>query len=281
MTTASGSIDRPILIVSTPRSGSTLLFEQLARAPHLFTTGSESHRRIEQIADFAPHKRGWSSNRLDAEDASSGDIAALTHSFYEAAVDRDGKPADGPVRILEKTPKNALRIPFFAQAWPDSIFVYLHRKPRPAMASMIEGWVSGRFRTYPVLPGWSGYPWSFNLVPGWRDLIGKPLPEIVARQWAITTDIMIDDLSAIAPDRVRALDYDAFIANPQPTLAELAASLDLGWDQDVDEELPFSSFTVSPPAADKWRRLEHLIAPVAPIIADAEHRAADFLVARG
>jgi LPS sulfotransferase NodH len=59
-------IDPPIVIVSTPRSGSTLLFETLARAPGLFTTGRESHMRIERLSDFAPHKRNRESNRLTA-----------------------------------------------------------------------------------------------------------------------------------------------------------------------------------------------------------------------
>jgi hypothetical protein len=273
-------IDRPILIVSAPRSGSTLLFEQLARAPGLFTTGSESHKRIEQIGDFAPRKRDWGSNRLTADDATQANSAELTRSFHENARDRDGKRADGPVRILEKTPKNALRVPFLAQAWPDSLFVYLHRKARPSVASMIEGWVSGRFRTYPMLPGWPGYPWSFILVPGWRELAGRPLPEIVARQWAATTEILIDDLSMLAPDRVSTVDYDRFVADPQRTLANLAGSLGLGWDQELDRTLPLSRFTVTPPADDKWRRIEHLIAPVAPLFEAAEQRAADFLASR-
>jgi hypothetical protein len=257
------------------------MFEQLARAPHLFTTGSESHLRIEQIADFAPHKRGWESNRLTAYDATQDNAETLTNRFYEAARDRDGKAADGPVRILEKTPKNSLRVPFFATAWPDSIFLYLYRDPRPAMASMIEAWVSGRFRTYPMLPGWSGYPWSLILVPGWRDLIGRPLPEIVARQWAITTEILVADLSPLPPDRVRAVRYDELVAAPQQTLASLAHSLGLDWDQELDRSLPLSRFTVTPPGNDKWRRIAHLIEPVAPLVEDSDRRARAFLAARG
>src|SRR3569623_2081551 len=35
--------DRPIVVLSPPRSGSTLLFETLARAPGLYTNGGDSH----------------------------------------------------------------------------------------------------------------------------------------------------------------------------------------------------------------------------------------------
>ncbi len=64
-------IDRPVFVVSSPRSGSTLLFETLARARDLFTIGGESHRVIESVAGLHPRDRDWSSNRLVAADATS------------------------------------------------------------------------------------------------------------------------------------------------------------------------------------------------------------------
>ena len=60
-------IDRPVFVVSSPRSGSTLLFETLARARELFTIGGESHRVIEAIPGLHPRDRDWSSNRLEAD----------------------------------------------------------------------------------------------------------------------------------------------------------------------------------------------------------------------
>jgi LPS sulfotransferase NodH len=145
-----GRIVRPVFIVSTPRSGSTLLFETLVGAPGLFSTGRESHARIERVADFHPGKRGWSSNRLTAQDASPEAVETMAELFYADLRDRDGKPATGAVRMLEKTPKNALRVPFFAAAWPDSLFVYLYRDVRQTLASMMEAWASGHFRGCPA-----------------------------------------------------------------------------------------------------------------------------------
>ena len=46
--------DRPIFIVSTPRSGSTLLYETLERAPELFSIGDESHGLIEGVPGLSP-----------------------------------------------------------------------------------------------------------------------------------------------------------------------------------------------------------------------------------
>jgi hypothetical protein len=270
-------IVRPIFIVSTPRSGSTLLFETLVNAPDLFSTGGESHGRIERVADFHPAKRGWGSNRLIAEDATAGAVETMAELFHTGLADRDGNPALGPVRMLEKTPKNALRVPFFASAWPDSLFVYLYRDVRQTLASMMEAWVSGRFRTYPRLPGWTGHPWSLLLVPGWRELNGRQLPEIVARQWSITTKVLLDDLEKLSSERLAVVDHKRFLGAPQQTMEALSGALGLGWDRQLGSELPLSKVTVSAPNPDKWQQLAHLIEPIMPIVEQADARARAFV----
>jgi hypothetical protein len=274
-----GMIERPIFVVSTPRSGSTLLFETLEQAPALYTIGGESHWVIEDVPGLSPAERGWESNRLATADATAAAVERLARAFHSQLLDRDGHPAKGPVRMLEKTPKNALRVPFFAAAWPDATFVYLYRDVRESMASMMEAWASGAFRTYPELPGWTGDPWSLLLVPGWRELIGEPLPVIVARQWAITTGILLDDLSSLPRERVRVLTNADFLAAPQALTEALARSLDLEWDHALAAELPLSKTTVSQPRPDKWRRLEAMIEQVMPIVALADERARTFVEA--
>ena len=273
--------DRPVLIVSPPRSGSTLLFETIEQAPALYSTGFESHGIIERLPGFHPASRQWESNRLTAEDAQTPSARQFAEDFYGQLRDRDGRRAAGPMRALEKTPKNALRIPFFNALWPDALFVYLYRDVRQTLGSMMEAWASGHFRTYPRLPGWAGYPWSLLLIPGWRELIGKPLPEIVAHQWATTTHTMLDDLAAVPPERLRVVEYDRFLAAPEVTVAALARSLDLEWDRKLGGNLPLSKTTVSQPRTDKWRRLQAPIEAVLPIVADADARARELLARFG
>lgn len=272
--------DRPILIVSTPRSGSTLLFETLQRAPGLFTTGRESHRLIESIPGLSPMDHGWHSNRLTAADATPAIVERLATEFWSNLSDRDGRPPEGRVRMLEKTPKNALRLPFFDHAFPDALFVFLYRDVRQTLSSMIEAWSTGRFRTYPRLDGWDGPPWSLLLVPGWRALSGLPLPEVVAHQWAITMTQLIDDLERLPPRRVVGVDYAALLDRPDALVRRLAARLDLGWDAALGAELPLSKTTVSRPGRDKWRQIAPVIEPLWPIVAAADERARDFLKRR-
>jgi Sulfotransferase family/Aspartyl/Asparaginyl beta-hydroxylase len=266
--------DRPVFIVSPPRSGSTLLFETLARAPGIYTIGGESHGMFEQLPSLHPAARDFASNRLD-EDAATDEIAQLLRARFRARlVDRDGAHAPAaPVRMLEKTPKNSLRIPFLRKVFPQALFVYLYRDVRETLASMIEAWQSGLFRMYAQLPGWQGPPWSLLLTPGWRGLIGRPLHEIVGAQWQATTDQLLDDLSRTPAERWCVARYDALTGNPGDEVARLCAKVDFAWDRPVDAVLPPARHMVSPPQPGKWRRHEREIEALLPGLAATVLRA--------
>ena len=175
--------------------------------------------------------------------------------------------------MLEKTPKNALRIPFLRAVFPEAKFIYLHRDPRQVMGSMIDGWRHGGFRMYD-LPGWTGLPWSFLLVPGWRDLVGKPLEDVVAAQWQRTSQCLLDDLSALEPGQWIATDYARLLADPRAEVARLCAWAGLGWDRALGTELPLSRSTTSQPDPDKWRRHAEAIEPRLPALQPTEARIA-------
>ncbi|MEO7365574.1 MAG: sulfotransferase, partial [Sphingomicrobium sp.] len=272
--------DRPIFIVSTPRSGSTLLYETLVTAPGLFATGDESHQLIESVPGLSPQHRGWLSNQLVANDASPERAAQLAEAFYRQLRDRGGRRPTGRVRMLEKTPKNALRVPFFDAIWPDAHFIYLYRDPRETLYSMMEAWRSGAFRTYPALPGWTGEPWSLLLIPGWQELKGMELPQVVAHQWAITTEVLLDDLERLGKGRVQALNYVGLVDSAQLAMEGIAAGLSLEWDRHLGDTLPLSKTTVSRPDRQKWRQLEDVIQAIMPIVEKADARARQFIATR-
>jgi hypothetical protein len=269
--------DRPVFLVSPPRSGSTLLFETLARARNVYTIGHESHALIEGVPGLSARTRSFDSNRLVAEDATEEVVNELRRRFHGELRDRDARPpAYGAVRMLEKTPKNSLRVPFLARAFPEAIFVYLYRDPRQTLASMLEAWESGRFRTYADLPGWDGPPWSLLLTPGWQELAGKPLNAIVAAQWEATTRTLLDDIEAMDPERCCVARYDALLREPQQEIGRLCELLGFEWDQPPSRELPRSRHTVSEPDPDKWLRRRAEIEAVLPAIAETMERAERF-----
>ncbi len=164
--------------------------------------------------------------------------------------------------MLEKTPKNALRIPFLKAVFPEAKFIYLHRDPRQVLASMIEGWESGLFQMYPGLPDWQGPVWSFLLTPGWRDLSGRPIAEIVARQWQATVQVLLDDLGALRQEDWVGIDHGNFLADPQGQAARLCEWAGLDWDLRLGRELPLSRYTLSRPDPEKWREHAAAIEPM-------------------
>jgi hypothetical protein len=112
------------------------------------------------------------------------------------------------------------------------------------IGSLLGGWRDGRFVTYPDLPGWTGLPWSFPLVPGWRELIGRPLPEAVATQWASTTHILVDDLLALSPERWMASDFRRPVDDPAAEVGRICAFLGWSYDRPLAAPLPLSTSVV-------------------------------------
>lgn len=271
------TFDRPVFIMSPPRSGSTLLFETLAQARGVYTIGGESHAMIEGVPELNVIAHNYDSNRLDASLATPELAEKLRRRFAAELRDRDGmRPARQPVRLLEKTPKNSLRIPFLDKVFPQAQFVYLYRDVRETLSSMIEAWRSGRFATYRNLPGWTGeLPWSLLLTPGWRELNDLSLPQIVARQWETATRILLDDLATIAPERITIARYDSLLADPMAEIAHLCKAVDFAWDRPLDS-LPLSRYTVTPPDPNKWKRHEAEIMNVLPGIQTTVGRAEKF-----
>ena len=273
--------ERPIFIVAPPRSGTSLLFETLAQSPDVWTIGGESHRVFESIPALHPGNRGWDSNRLSPQDTRLGRVLErLEAGFFAELRDRHEQPpapdATG-LRLLEKTPKNALRVPFLNAAYPDALFIYLYRDPRESLSSMIAAWESGRFVTYPNLPEWEGKPWSLVLTPEWRSLKGKELPEIVAKQWTMASEILLSDLDKLPAERWAVVGYHNLIAEPQKEIARLCEFAGIEWDKELSKDLPLSSHTLTPPRPDKWKQHAAELENVLPATAGVAARGKDLL----
>lgn len=269
------SFDRPIFLVCPPRSGSTLLFETLSQSPDLWTIGGESHRAIENIPELHPASRDYASNSLTAADATSSIVTRLESALWRELRDREQRaPAErSAVRLLEKTPKNSLRVSFLAVAFPDAYFVYLYRDPRETLSSMLDAWRSGKFVTYPDLPGWEGLPWSLLLTPGWRELIGRSLPDIVAHQWVNATNQLLDDLEALPPDSWCVASYDRLLSEPQSEVERICSFVEVDWDRSLQAPLPLSRTTLTSPDPEKWRRNAGELESMLPIVHDVAARA--------
>lgn len=270
--------DRPLFIISTPRAGSTLLYETLSQFPDLWSIGEESHDAIEGIPELHPASHGYPSNRLTAAAATPAVTQLLRQRFTQKLQDRRGEaflalpPEQRPtsIRFLEKTPKNALRVPFLRAMFPDARFIFLYREAKENISSLMEGWRSRRFISYYNLPGWAPGDWSFFLPPDWPQLAEATVAEIAARQWAVANGQILEDLAAIDRGHWCFVPYAELVRHPRQTLRRISDFAGLSWDPDLDakvaDALPVSKMTLSAPSPDKWRKNGQDILAVLPQI---------------
>lgn len=273
--------DRPVIILAAPRSGSTLLFETLAEAPEFWTVGGESHQFIEGLKPLHPVAGRIHSNRLTERHATREIVELLRRRFARFLQDRDGRKFidhldAGPLRFLEKTPKNALRQPFLDVVFPGALYIFLYREPRGNISSMMEAWRAGNWVTYPRLAGWYGLPWSLLLPPGWEEMNAEPLEKVCAFQWEEANRIILDDLEMLPAGRWTACDYQSLIDDPPATVGRICEFAGVTVDERLggrlSSQLPLSRYTHTPPDAGKWRKNEKEILSVLDSIQATQQR---------
>lgn len=252
--------------MSAPRAGSTLLFETLARHPELYTIGGESHALIEHVPALSTVARGYVSNRLDASDATDKVAHQLRQRFTHSARNSAGQKLNDDktsYRLLEKTPKNALRVDFFNQVFKDARFIYLVRDPRENISSIMQAWRSQKFVTYPNLPGFNGN-WSLFLPDDWQSQKGKSLGSIATYQYTNANNSIIESLQKVDDERKLLVNYSHLIKDPKTVLKNILEFSKLNTDA-VDSilknGLAFSRYTLTRPQPDKWHQNAQSMAP--------------------
>lgn len=280
-------LEQQTIIVSAPRSGSHLLFELMAGVKGIWTIGRESH----PIYGAFPHLYAENA-RLDSGCLGEAHADRDTRRLYRAIFlyllrDKHGQPflmlpastrPPGAIKVLEKTPRNALNIPFLLKVFPKAKFIFLHREPRANVASLVEAWKvgleSGRFVTFRNLPGWDRPAWCFLLPSGWQSMIGKSLVEIAAFQWSASNNVILDQLAKMPPERWTAVSYRSLVGDPSGVLERLCrfVSPELRCNPIPIGTLPLSRTTLTPPHPEKWKKYEKDISALWPTLEKLNQR---------
>ncbi len=264
---AGKSIERPIFIIGAPRSGTSMLYAVLRTSSKLAHWPGEAHEVWE--ADHHPALRGWDSNALTAEDADAATRARIRRDFF--LVTGTGK------RLIDKTPRNALRIGFIDALFPDARYIFLQRDGRDNVNSLINAWRTPRYRTYALpephsIPGVDPKWWKFTLYPGWREDVGGPLEVVCANQWKSSYDHSLAAFERVPRSRYRAIKYEQLVESPEEEVARLMEFLELDLESAVKEKATAARTkpvnVVTPPERGKWRRENRAeIERVLPLIA--------------
>jgi uncharacterized protein (TIGR03032 family) len=224
--------ERPVFVVGTPRSGSRRLALAIAAGDGTYSTESSILGMVGRRST-APLE----SDRLTAEQATERLAGRFRDEVFDAVVDRHGSPAPmnaAGLRLIDGGSRAALSIELLDQVFPNARYVFVTRDPRVEIGEMAGVWESGNSVSHPDLPDWSGPPWTFELIPGWRDLNGASVAEICAHQWATITDGVIDDLDRVAPGRWTSVDHDRLVTTPGRELRRILRFV--GLDPDVDQQ---------------------------------------------
>jgi hypothetical protein len=250
---AGARLHRPVFIIGAPRSGTSLLYAILRSSSRLAHWPGEAHEVWE--ADFHPALRGWSSNVLTAADATPREAERIRRKFFLVTGPRH--------RLIEKSPRNSLRLGFVDHIFPDARYVFLERDGRDNVNSLINAWRTSRYRTYRLprphsIPGVDPNWWKFVLYPGWKEDATGPLEVVCAKQWIASNRYALDGLAQIGDTRCVRVRYEELIEDPVGYVAQVMDFLELPFEEAVRAKAAAARTTpvniVTPPERGKWRR---------------------------
>ncbi|MEQ9076621.1 MAG: sulfotransferase [Sandaracinaceae bacterium] len=144
--------DRLLFLISTPRSGSTLMQRMLSShseiythpEPHLMTP--LAHLGYYDKVDKAPydHINSAEAMRLFVEDLPRGedDYLDALRAYADTLYGRMLEPS-GQRYFLDKTPANALVLDFIAKVYPEAKYVVLTRHPLAIFSSFANSFFDG------------------------------------------------------------------------------------------------------------------------------------------
>lgn len=213
----------PIFVSGCNRGGTTILSHLLAAHPDVrsvgrgpFHEGQYVWRR--QFPDWSRHRWAlppwrWYLRRTAAH-ATPDRVRFFREAFAEHA------SVDG--RMLEKTPANAIRIPFIDALYPDCVFVHIVRDGRHTTASLMARGV------------WLPY---------------------APHQWVQAHRTALPDLERLPPERVVRVRYEELVSTTSGALTDLWRRCGLRLSgEDVDDALRAAQARVERPD-DRWSRL--------------------------
>lgn len=134
--------------------------------------------------------------------------------------------------LVLQGPSNVYRWGFWSSFFPNARVRMLHltRNPAAAINGLMDGWLHHGFHSHELPVGTlriDGYShldggdrwWKFDLPPGWRDFVSRPLSEVCAFQWISACQASLDYLerSGIGADprQYLAVRFEDLLGDPE------------------------------------------------------------------
>lgn len=186
------------LVFGCARSGTSILGELIAAHPdvkYIF----EAHS-IWEVAGVGEN----GSNRLTAQQATAP-VEEQLRRWFETH-------ANTARLVVEKNPRNALRVPFLRQIFPEAKLIHIVRDGRDVACSMV--------------PGCGGGEWQHLKPPSWQEWMRRvDGPVRCAMAWREIMEIALADLASVPHLQVR---YEDLVRQPRETAVKVMTFLQLG-----------------------------------------------------
>jgi len=282
-------IKKPIFITGCPRSGTTLLFSLVSSFKELWSPYREIHSIYEWDIGLHPNLDIGESNLLIDEHVNKERKDFVINSLWKCSANTEFlgvshlgdkfqrkiayfsskilKRLYKNIRVVDKNPKHCFRILFLKEIFPDAQFIFLFREGKSNVSSLIEGWESGRFKTYKIPHGKKGnyFQWSFELPPDWIEYVDKSVAEICAFQYDRSNRFLLNYSRVLDQESFIKIYYEDLVSQPNCVISEISNFLSINETYSNIDKLPVLN-TITSPSKDKWRKREKEIMNVIDII---------------
>jgi tetratricopeptide (TPR) repeat protein len=190
--------ERPVFVVGMPRSGTTLVEQILASHPRVF--GAGELQLVPQTFDSLPQATGRAESPLDCIEYLDRDSIERIGRAHLSALAALNSEAD---RIVDKLPENTLVLGLLAVLFPHATIIHCRRDLRDVALSC---WMTH----------FANLRWACDL------------HHIAAR--ICEHRRLMTHWRAVLPVRMREVDYETLVADPEQSSRELVAWCGLEWD---------------------------------------------------
>lgn len=219
-------------VIGCARSGTTVLADLISAHPDV--AGVFEAHAVWERAGAGPD----GSHRLVARDATPE-----VRTELGAWARREGR---GHALLVEKNPRNTLRVPFLRTVFPQARFVHVVR--------------DGRDTAWSLLPGIGGDHWSHLKPPEWRALMHQEQGLVrCALVWRAVVEIALADLDRADHLTVR---YKDLVAQPRREAERVRTYLSLSRSDDYDafcDRIQNSTAFPAVPGSARWDTADHAV----------------------
>ena len=170
--------------------------------------------------------------------------------------------------VVATTPRNAFRLPLLTRAFPNATVRVLHlvRNPAASVNGLRDGWLHRGFFScrseVPLAitdysdrhPGWGTAWWNYDVPPGWREWVDRPLTEVCSYQWYAAHESTMAAVATYDLD-VHTVGIEDLVADPpsrETTIRRLAAWLEIDPAPLLAEETLPVVMPTAPPRPRRW-----------------------------